>query len=267
MAGETAQQPLAGQRIWLTRPAHQARDWAAGLEAAGARVDVEPLLEIVPPADEADARTALAAAENADVVVAASPNAVHGAWRLRPGFAPTGTLCAVGDSTARVFERNAGRAVQVPEQRDTSEALLAVPALSAVAGRHVVLLAGEGGRAKLKQALAERGARVSKAAVYRRQLPGISERRLKALITGNDAAVITSGEALTHLCQLVHACAQTELYGALARLQLVVPSPRVVQLVPDKLFQRPPRVVVRMTVDAVVAALAPGTRAPDNSHL
>lgn len=256
MAGEAPHGPLAGRRIWLTRPLHQTRDWAAALEVAGARVAIEPLLEIVAPADVSAARTALAAAEHADIVVATSSNAVRGAWRLRPGFSPAGTLCAVGAGTAHAFEQHSGRPVAMPGQRDTSEALLAIPALSGAAGRHVALLSGEGGRRKLMRTLTARGARVSKAAVYRRQPSVIPEQRLNELIAGNDAAVITSGEALTNLCALVRARGRPDLYDALSRLQLVVPSRRVARHAPAELFRRAPRVVERMAVDAVVAALA-----------
>ena len=254
---QTGPQPLAGMRIWLTRPAHQAQDWAQGLQAAGATVAVEPLLDIVPPQDEAAARAALVQAEQADIVVATSVNAVRGAWRLRPDFAPRGMLCAVGRGSAQALEVAAGRPVQAPQQGDTSEALLGIAALSAVAGRHVVLLSGEGGRKKLVSTLSARGARVDKAMLYRRRPAAIATPRLVALMNSNDALVVTSGEALQHLCALLARCDRQQLQDALARMQVVVPSPRVVQLMPDDLFQCPPRAVTRMTVDAVVDALAP----------
>lgn len=258
MPGQRLIQPLSGQRIWLTRPAHQASTWAGALETAGARVDVEPLLEIAPPSDEAGARSALEAAEGADIVVATSSNAVRGAWRLRPQFAPAGILCAVGSATGQALEQAMGREVRTPARDDTSEALLGMPALANVNGREVALLSGEGGRKRLVETLGGRGARVNKVALYRRRPAAIAARRLSALITGNDAVVVTSGEALNHLCALVRACNDSPLYDALARLTVVVPSARVVQLAPEELFARPPRVAARMTVDAIVAALAPG---------
>lgn len=244
-------------RIWLTRPAHQAQGWTDGLEAAGATVAAEPLLDIVLPQDEAAARAALANAERADIIVATSVNAVRGAWRLRPDFAPRGMLCAVGRGSAQALEAAAGQPVQVSLQGDTSETLLGIPALTVVAGRHIVLLSGEGGRKKLVATLSARGARVDKAMLYRRRPARIAASRLTALMNANDAIVITSGEALQHLCVLLAACDRRQLQAALAHVQVVVPSPRVVQLTPEDLFQRPPRAVARMTVDAVVDALAP----------
>ncbi|HLQ86567.1 MAG TPA: uroporphyrinogen-III synthase [Salinisphaeraceae bacterium] len=259
MSQAASQTPLAGRRVWLTRPAHQAAAWAAGLTQAGARVACEPLLEIVPPAQLDAARRQLARAEQADIIIATSPNAVAAAWRMRPRFAPRGVLCAVGAASAAALQQASGRSVHAPAAGDTSEDLLAIPALADVAGHQIMLLSGAGGRRKLMQALSARGAQVSKAALYRRQPAVISRQRLATLAQDNDSAVITSGEALEHLCALARRHGQQPgLHAALAGLQLVVPSQRVVQHVPADLFPCPPRVAARMTVAAVVAALAPG---------
>ncbi len=248
--------PLSGLRVWITRPAHQAADWAAGIEAAGAQVDLEPLLAIAPPADVPGARAALAAAEKADIVIATSTNAVRAAWQIRLDFCPAGTLCAIGQATADAFERAAGRAVTRPAQCFTSEAALALPALAEPEGRSVTLLSGEGGRDALADTIVARGAAVTKAALYRREPVTIAPERLALLLDRSDAIVITSGEAFAHLCALVRAAAGTRLRAALAGSQLVVPSLRVLQLGNDDLLERAPIVPVRMTLDGVVAALA-----------
>lgn len=242
--------------IWVTRPAHQAGAWATGLEAAGAQIEVEPLLAIGPPADSHAAQAALTTAETADVVIATSANAVREAWRLRPGFAPIGSLYAVGAATGEAFERAAGRPMAVAETGDTSEALLALPGLREPDGRSVVLLSGEGGRGALAETLAARGATLTKAALYRRIPAAISSDRLMSLLARSDAVVVTSGEALMHLCALVCAADSPELVAAMADAQLVLPSLRVVQLWPDDLLERAPIVPTRMTLAAVVAALA-----------
>lgn len=248
---------LAGCSVWLTRPRHQAQAWAQGLAQAGAHVEVEPLLDIVPPVDADAACAALARAEQADIIIATSPNAVRFAWHLRPHFAPQGVLCAVGEASAAALTQAAGRAVQVPQRGDTSETLLAMPVLARVHGQRIALLSGVGGRRRLFDTLSARGARVEKVALYQRRPAAIGAQRLSALLCANDAAVVTSGQALQHLCALLRVHAQPTLYQAAANLQLVVPSRRVVQLTPDDLFRRQPRAVARMTVDAVVAALAP----------
>lgn len=250
------QQPLTGQRVWLARPSHQSADWAAALEAAGARVTAQSLIEIAAPRDEVAARHGLAAAEQADIVLATSPNAVRAAWCLRPGFAPVGQLLAVGDATAAALQQATSRPVAVPPQHDTSEGLLRLSELTGIAGQTVALLSGQGGRNKLQQSLAARGAQVEKIVLYRREKAMIAPAELAALINDNDAAVVTSGEALQHLCTMLRGCDRAALHPGLAQLQLVVPSPRVVKLVPEELFRQPARAAARMTAQAVVAALA-----------
>lgn len=250
------QQPLTGQRVWLARPSHQSADWAAALAAAGARVTARPLIEIAAPQDEAAARQGLAAAEQADTVLATSPNAVRAAWRLRPGFAPVGQLLAVGDATAAALQQATGRPVAVPPLHDTSEGLLRLPELTGIAGQTVALLSGQGGRNKLQQTLAERGAQVEKIVLYRREKAVIAPVQFAALINENDAAVVTSGEAVQHLCTMLQNRDRTALQPGAVQLQLVVPSPRVVKLVPEELFRQPARAAARMTAQAVVAALA-----------
>lgn len=74
---------------------------------------------------------------------------------------------AVGNSTAGLL-RQAGLAVQVPEQQD-SEGLLALAELQAVNGLPVLLVKGEGGRELLAQRLTERGAKLTTLSIYRRQ--------------------------------------------------------------------------------------------------
>ncbi|ALS99921.1 uroporphyrinogen-III C-methyltransferase [Lacimicrobium alkaliphilum] len=74
---------------------------------------------------------------------------------------------AVGNSSAEIL-RQAGLAVQVPEQQD-SEGLLALAELQAINGLPVLLVKGEGGRELLAEGLAERGAVLMPLSIYRRQ--------------------------------------------------------------------------------------------------
>lgn len=242
---------LSGATVWLTRPSAQAETWRAAFEAAGARVLVEPLLAIEPPGDEPSAAAALERAENADIVIATSANAVAGAARLRPRWAPRGTLLAVGAATAGSLARHAGRRVAVPERSDT-EGLLAMPALRDVAGRRVALLAGHGGRAALADALIARGAQLDKIALYRRVPASIARARLDRLLAA-DAVIITSVEAWRQLIALATGVNRARL----ARLRLVAASRRVVQQagcdVDD--WSVEPVVIERMDAAGAVAAL------------
>lgn len=244
---------LAGRRVWLTRPAHQARPWARVLEAAGALVVQSPLLAIEGPPQPDAARRGLDGAERADIVIATSRNAVDSAWQLRPDFNPAGTLYAIGPASAEALEQASGRRVIHAGPGATSEQLLALPNLAAMAGQRVVLLSGVGGRTRLVDTLTERGAAVEKIELYRRRLVAIEPGHLAALLATSDAVVITSGEALS---QLVH-LAGRELRDALAAVQLVAPSARVVKKAQHCLnWNHPPVSVDCVSGDGVVAALA-----------
>jgi len=252
MASHNAR-PLAGRRVWLTRPTHQAAPWARVLEAAGAEVFQAPLLSIAEPADVESARRGLADAENADILIATSRNAVDAAWRLRPDFRPSGALLGVGAASAGALENASGRAVACPDLDATSDGLLALPSLIEPVGRRVALLSGVGGRVRLTDALTERGAQVDKIELYRRRPVAIPAHRLTTLIEASDAIVVTSGEALAHLVAL----AVGDLRAALADTLLVAPSARVVKQGKDSLdWTHPPVIADRMSGDGVVAALA-----------
>lgn len=244
---------LAGLRVWITRPAHQSGGLAAAVEAAGGRVLRQPLLAIEPPRAAAAARRDLAAAENADVVVFTSANAVAGAWELSPEWSPRGRLTAVGGGTAADLHARTHAPVLTPADY-SSEGLLALDELADVDRRHVAIVGGEGGRRRLDAALRERGARVTRAAVYRRVPVSIPAPRLRALLEGADAIVITSGEALAHLAAITPAALRPRLHGR----QLVVPSARVLKQAHDLGFARPPPRLAAMRAEAVVAALAHG---------
>lgn len=241
---------LSGATVWLTRPAAQTEAWRAAFAAAGARVLVEPLLVIEPPDDEPAAAAALDRAAAADIVIATSANAVAGAARLRPDWAPRGTLLAVGAATADALARFVGRDVATPA-RSNSEGLLAMPALRATAGSRIALLAGHGGRAALAETLIGRGARLDKLALYRRRPAAIGRARLERLLAA-EAVVVTSMAAWQQLAALV----PERQRARLARLRLVAASHRVVQQARcDVDWSVEPVVIERMDATGAVAAL------------
>ncbi|WP_198025073.1 uroporphyrinogen-III synthase [Salinisphaera hydrothermalis] len=241
---------LSGATVWLTRPIAGAESWRRAFEAAGAEVLIEPLLVIEAPEDEPAARAGLARAETADIVIATSANAIAGAARLCPRWTPTGQLLAVGDATAAALADYSGRAVATPARSD-SEGLLAMPALRDVAGCRVALLAGQGGREALTEALTTRGAQLDKIVLYRRVAARIERARLERLLAA-DAVVVTSVEAWRHLLAL----AEGPERARLARLRLVAASRRVVQQAGyDVDWAIAPVVIERMDAAGAVAAL------------
>lgn len=248
---------LTGQTLWLTRPSHQSEPWADAIRAAGGHAVCEALLAIEPPRDAQAARLGLSAAADADIVIATSVNAVAGAWSLLADFAPRGALYGVGAATAQALAQASGRPVDQPTGCYRSEDLLALDTLAYPAGRRAVLLSGEGGRTTLADTLIERGADVTKVALYRRRPCVIPGERLAAIAAVTDATVITSGEALNQLERLLIEVAQTDTRQRILGGLLVAPSARVVKQSNTRLrWSRPPVIVDRVSADAVITALA-----------
>jgi uroporphyrinogen-III synthase len=238
----TASAPLAGLRILLTRPAHQAEGLCQRIVAAGGTAVRLPTLEIAPVADAQAAREALEVGASADWLIFTSTNAVAHALALRPELL-VGTparIAAIGASTARALEA-AGRAPdRVPDGDYRSESLLHDPELAALDGKRVVIVRGVGGRALLGDTLRQRGAQVSYAEAYRRQCPALSHEAVAERLSHPrvpDALVFTSPEALANLFRLVP---ESPLRQALRAAQVVVVSEGMVKQAEKMDFGPPP---------------------------
>lgn len=243
---------LRGLRVWVTRPAHQADSLCEAIDKAGGHAFRQPLLAVAGPGDPQAARAGLGAAENADHLIFTSTNAVAGAWRLHPTFAPCARLAAIGQASATALQTVAGRPVARPEHGDTSEDLLAMPDFAEPRGRRVGVVTGENGRGHIQSVLAQRGAVVDEIAVYRRVRVPLARDRLGILLDESDVIVITSGEALTHLAAVTPA----DWQSALRQRQLVVPGVRVLKQARNIGFKLTPVCPERMQVAALVDALA-----------
>lgn len=213
---------LAGLRVLVTRPAHQAEPLRRMIEARGGEAPVMPLLTIESAYDDAAARI-LEDALAFDGWIFTSANAVRYAAELESGGWPT--LYAVGNATAQALTEAGHGGALVPLAGSSSEGLLALPALQALAGRRYLIVTGEGGRSLLADTLRERGAEVETVALYRRRPVEYAAARVTAEIDMADVIVLTSGGALEHLWQLTPESAR----ASLLRRKLVVPSPRVVE--------------------------------------
>jgi uroporphyrinogen-III synthase len=222
--------PLASRTVVVTRPAGQADAQIDRLRTLGARVVHVPLVAIEPPSDPERARATLERLDELHLAIFVSANAVSGALALlRPGVGlPAGLrVAAVGKATAAALRAHAITVDHVPEGRFDSESLLALDALQAasVSGRRVLIVRGEGGRETLAEGLRVRGALVEYAEVYQRVKPVVDVAALEAEGRAGriDALLITSGEALAYLLELVPPSPGSWM----ARAVLVVPSERV----------------------------------------
>jgi uroporphyrinogen-III synthase len=247
-----ADAPLAGIGVLVTRPAGQAGELVAAIEAAGGHAIVFPVIEIAPrspQAIEAD-RAGLA---DPDIIIFISRNAVeHGlAW------SGDGALAAVGPATAAAIEASA-RVVDIrPASGFDSESLLQEPALRDVGGKTVRIIRGNGGRELLATTLRERGANVDYLEVYRRCTPDYTEQEIanieRQIECGEiGAVVVMSVESLGNLLSLLPESG----HRALAKTRLVTPASRVLKEVTDRLPGCPATLADGPGADEIVRAIA-----------
>jgi uroporphyrinogen III methyltransferase/synthase len=164
--------PLFGQRVLVTRPAHQAAGMVRKLEHLGAVVTRMPVVEIREPVDFAPLDRALEQLRNGewDWIVFTSANGVHALLRrldaLNRDLRDLGRvkLAAIGPKTAEALREYRLRADVVPTSTFSSEGL-ADAMKPHVAGKRVLLARANRGRELLREELAK-VATVDQVAVY-----------------------------------------------------------------------------------------------------
>ena len=218
--------PLAGLGVVLTRPRAQCEALAAELELQGARVISFPALDIVPVELSPASRAALACLPSASLALFVSANAAeHGVAAVRQaGPWPAAVAVAgVGEATATQL-RNAGLGhVIAPASGFDSESLLACPELQSVAGRHILIFRGVGGREHLRTTLEGRGAKVSYVECYRRERPDSDPAEVLAAHARGEILAVhaMSAETVDNFLMLAGPAVSWE------RVTLVVPHPAI----------------------------------------
>ncbi|MBI1880707.1 MAG: uroporphyrinogen-III synthase [Chloroflexi bacterium] len=187
--------PLAGQRVLVTRPAHQSADFMAALRALGAEPIAFPAIEIIPledtgPLDEAIRRisTSTNRPKNEpsshrlpasspppyyDWLVLTSANGVVAFWeRLEYAGLDARSLAAVriaaiGPATAAALRQRSIIPDVVPEVYTAEGILAAFDQLGSVTGQRFLLARADVARRALAKGLVERGAEVDEIAAYR----------------------------------------------------------------------------------------------------
>jgi len=203
--------PLAGRRIVVTRPREQAARLAGLIRREGGEPVIVPAIEIKDLADPKPFFELADRLDGFDLAIFISPNAVHkalGLLQLRrqaKSWPARLRVAALGPGSRRALEQSGFHEVLAPASHADSEALLALPALAELAGRHVVIFRGEGGRELLGDTLATRGARVEYAACYRRARPDPGPGApLADWARGEvDAVTVSSGEGLLNLYEML----------------------------------------------------------------
>ncbi len=217
--------PLSGTGIVITRPARQATGLARQVAALGATPIVFPAIVILPPADRAPLMRVHAQLEHYDIAIFVSANAVeYGA--PDPTQWPAGLATfAPGTGTAAALAATGIHDVKIPNTTFDSEGLLALPELSDVAGKRVVIFRGAGGRELLRETLKQRGAAVDYIECYRRIVPNAGANGLLEAVRQRraHALTLTSNEGLSNLWSLLDEGGRT----LLVRLPAFVPHSRV----------------------------------------
>lgn len=248
--------PLAGVTVVVTRPRAQATRFAALVSAAGGTPLLLPALDIEPIELDADARNRLSP-DSFDWTIYTSANAVESSLRQLPRPVCT-RIAAVGRGTARALAEHGVAVHALPATTADSEGLLSLEPFTAVAGRRILILKGEGGRTLLREALERRGATVVTGDLYRRVAAVPDSASLAALehacATGRVVVAVTSADSLAALLAAV----PDDRLPQLRETALLVPGERVAASARAHGW-RGPRVVAASAEDTAMAEALPGS--------
>ena len=200
--------------VVVTRPANQADPLLARLSALSYRGLHLPMLRIEPLADAAAlaaVKSRINALSDVDFVIFISSNAVHFCRRLCDElglkFATRALPIVLGEATAKALRDwlQPEAMLQPPIDAQTSEGVLAMPALRQLLGRRVMIVRGVGGREVLAQQFRARGAEVEYCEVYARTQPSYTRDQLIASFEGMDvqAVLFSSSEAMKNFADTV----------------------------------------------------------------
>ncbi len=195
--------------ILVTRPSPSGEQLVARLRTLGRVAYHSPLIEFAPGSELSQLPAMLSSLKPQDMIFVLSQYAVNYADRaLRPQaqhWPDFVSYYAIGRTTGLLMHRATSLPIIYPQDGETSETLLNLPALHAIEGRNALILRGNGGRELLADTLRERGVNVSYCECYRRSpiyYDG-SEQSSSWQRAGVNTLVVTSGEMLQQLYTLV----------------------------------------------------------------
>ncbi len=162
--------PMFGQRILVTRPAHQADDLARPLFELGADVLLQPAIEIRPPASWSQVDRTLELLDRFDWLVFSSSNGVRALLERLPAIGrdlrALGTIriAAIGPGTAEELARFHLQADLVPDEFRAESLALALK--GGAAGKRFLLVRASRGREVLAEELTKAGGIVEQVVAY-----------------------------------------------------------------------------------------------------
>jgi uroporphyrinogen-III synthase len=223
----TSDRPLAHVGVLVTRPAAQAAGLIARLRELGADALPFPALAILPPSHPETLNTVLEKLDGYNLAIFISPGAAEWGLAAVGNWPVAVSIAAVGQGTARALATRGIASILTPEAGADSEHLLALPEMARVAGKHILIFRGEGGRELLADSLRARGARVDYAECYRRGRPETDPAPALAAISAGQIGAVTafSGETLDNLLALLGPGCPPAFFD----LPLFVPHPRIAE--------------------------------------
>ena len=173
---------LQGAGVLVTRPNGQAKALCDLIAQHGGKPVHFPAIAIEPTGGQAVAKQILCNMSSYEIVIFISPNSVRYCFELlsRDNLPPNVMICAVGKGTARALQERGVSVAARPEGSFDSESLLAMPELSHVSGKSILIVRGNGGRSLLGDTLRERGGNVDYVEVYSRKMPTLDPKPLIA---------------------------------------------------------------------------------------
>lgn len=207
--------PLGGRTVMITRARAQAAEFAAELEAFGARVVACPTIEIVPPESYAQLDEAVENIFGYDWLVLTSTNAVeHFLARLSALGKDVSELdglrvCAIGEATTERLVAAHVHVDLVPEESRAEGVFAALEQYlggrEQFEGLNILMPRAAVARDFLPRALEAAGARCDVVTAYRTVRPQTTDRaRAEALLVGGgvDCVTFTSSSTVHNFAQL-----------------------------------------------------------------
>lgn len=179
--------------VLITRPKAQSLALANLLTQQGLSVIIFPVVDVAKPTHPLPTITV------ADISIFISPTTVRALFAQVPDF-QADNVFAIGAGTAQCLAEFGIEHCLFPLQ-ESSQGLLAMPALQDVLGQRINIFAGEAGSRTLQEALGARGALVEMLYTHRRVLPKYEAVPWQP--SEVDVSICTSSQSLIHLRTLI----------------------------------------------------------------
>lgn len=214
--------------VLLTRPRRESRATATALAEHGIDCIRMPLQSTrrAPrsPALESDLRWAA----GASVQVFVSRAAVLAALALAPTqIAAADHRISVGRATAAALQARGLTAISAPGHAEDSDGVLALAPLQQVDGVRVALWAAPGGRERIADVLAQRGAQLRVIGIYRRLPQRPRPAALRRLVDAADCIVLTATS--NALLEALDRALERRRLTALRQRPLIAASERIAE--------------------------------------